>query len=252
MSSLEKPIYLDFFSFYKGVIKFLLAFALKNNKNKNNINSNNNNKMADNNNNNNNDKKKAKRNLLLDFSDSEVEDGADSAIEELEDERGVDPLLCGEFSADLRDLAFGDLVLDGDDGDGDDHDDGLGDPLYGGLLLPTAAASTPASASSSATLLDFGLPPTPKTPPRVETLGADDAGMEVDAPTLAPVAVSAPTPQPPASADGGAAANVDPNNNGVIVVLNPVRIICKLYFVYSLLKFVFNQIRACLIWIDLI
>ena len=44
MSSLEKPIYLDFFSFHKGVIKFLLAFALKNNKNKNNINSNNNNK----------------------------------------------------------------------------------------------------------------------------------------------------------------------------------------------------------------
>ena len=34
MSSLEKSIYLDFFSFYKGVIKFLPAFALKNNKTK--------------------------------------------------------------------------------------------------------------------------------------------------------------------------------------------------------------------------
>ena len=202
--------------------------------------------MANNNNDNNNDKKKAKRNLLLDFSDSEVEDNADSAAEKLE-ERDVDPLLCGEYSADLRDLAFGDLILDDDDGGDNDQDDGVDDPLYGGLLLPKAAASTPASASSSATLLDFGLPPTPKTPPRVETLEEDDDGMVVDAPTLTPIVVSAPTPQPPAPADGGAAANADANNNGVIVVSNPVRIICKLYFVYSLFKFVFNQIRACLI-----
>ena len=156
--------------------------------------------------------------------------------------------LLGEFSADLADLSLGELLISGDGEDDDDEmGDDSGDALYGGLLLPKAASTPVTASSSSATVADFGLPPTPQTPPRVESLEADDSpSMDVEAPALPPVVVSAPPPQPPAPADGGAAANVDATD-GVIVVSNPVRIICKLYFVYSLFKFVFNQFRACLI-----
>ena len=119
-----------------------------------------------------------------------------------------------------------------DHGEVDDDDDD--DSLYGGLLLPRAASTPITTLDSSASV------PIPRTPPRVETMEADDSPlMDVDGATLPPILVSAPTPQPPAPADGGAAANADANN-GVIVVSKPVRISCKLYFVYNLSKFIFN------------
>ena len=132
--------------------------------------------------------------------------------------------LLGEFSADMAELSIGDVDIGGE-GDDDDDDIDDGDALYGGLLSPRA--------SSSATTIR-------RTPPRVETLEAEKSTlMDVDAATLPPIEVSTPTPQPPAPADGGAAANADANN-GVIVVSKPVRISCKLYFVYNLSKFIFN------------